>query len=169
MTKEMSTKTKTQVGLIIVLTIFALSLIISQKANPSNPPLFAFKRVQEKVYLKLKSNPEQKLDYMLYLLNNRLYELEAVVKNKNYDFVLPSSSRYSTLAGEITELIIISNLKNMVNPIKQIFEEHSKVLNDLYVIYPKNISDNVEWKYIKDDYNYLKIYLDKLSDYAKEK
>ncbi len=159
----MSTKIKTQLGLIIFLAVFALSLVLSQKAIPSNPFLFSVKRVQEKAYLSLKSNPKDRVDYMVFLLNNRLYELDAVVKGKNYDYVLPSSSRYSTLAGQITDLIITNNMKDSVDAIKKIFENHRKVLNDLYVFYPKNILDNVEWKYIQDDYNYLKIYLDKLS------
>ncbi len=159
----MSTKTKTQVGLIIILAIFALSLLLSQKATPNIPPLFSLKRVQEKVYLKLKSDPKARVDYMVFLLNNRLYELDAVVKGKNYDFVLPSASRYSTLAGQITDLVIANNMTDKVLSLKQIFEVHQKVLNDLYVFYPKNIAENVEWKYIQDDYNYLKIYLDKLS------
>ncbi len=159
----MSIKIKTQLGLIIFLVVFALSLVLSQKANPSNSSLFSLKRVQEKVYLKLKSDPGVRVDYMIFLLNNRLYELDTVVKGKNYQFVLPSASRYSTLAGQITDLVITNNLKSKVESIKQTFENHQKVLNDLYVYYPKNIPDNVEWKYIQDDVNYLKIYLDKLS------
>ncbi len=159
----MSIKTKTQVGLIIILAVFALSLLLSQKATPNVSPLFSLKRVQEKVFLKLKSNPEARVDYMVFLLNNRLYELDAVVKAKSYDFVLPSASRYSTLAGQITDLIIANNIKDSIEPVKKIFENHSKVLNDLYVFYPENIQDNVEWKYIQDDINYLKIYLDQLS------
>lgn len=158
----MSIKTKTQVGLIIILAIFALSLLLSQKAAPNIPPLFSLKRVQEKVFLNLKSNPEQRVDYLVFLLNNRLYELDAVVKAKNYDYVLPSASRYSTLAGQITDLVIANNLKDKVPSLKQTFENHQKVLNDLYIFYPKN-TDNWEWKYIQDDVNYLKIYLDQLS------
>ncbi len=160
---------KVQLGLIVILIIFVLSLILSQKANPNNPPVFALKRVQEKAFLKLKSSLEDRLDYMIFLLNNRLEELGSVVKDKNYNYVLPAASRYSTLAGQITELIIANNLKDKIPSITKTFEDHKKILNDLYVIYPKNIPDNEEWKYIQDDYNYLKIYLDKLTNYAKEK
>lgn len=158
----MNFKTKTQVGLIIILAVFALSLILSQKATPNFPPLFSLKRVQEKFYLKLKSNPEARLDYMVFLLSNRLYELDAVVKVKNYDFVLPSASRYSTLAGQITDLVILNNMKDNIDFLKKIFENHQKVLNDLYVFYPKN-TENLEYKYLEDDINYLNIYLDQLS------
>lgn len=161
---KLSLQTKLQLSLIAILAIFALTLILSQKATPNVPPLFALKRVQEKVYLKLKSNPEARLDYMVFLLNNRLYELDAVVKGKNYGYVLSAASRYSTLAGQITDLIITNNLKDKASSIKQIFENHYKTLVDLYVFYPKNDPENNhEWKYIQDDYNYLKIYLDKLT------
>lgn len=159
---KLSLQTKIQLFLIAALALFALSLILSQKANPSIPPLFSLKRIQEKVYLKLKSNPQERLDYMLYLLNNRLEELDGVVKGKKYQYVLPAASRYSTLAGEIAQLITTNNLTDMVTPIKNQFEEHKKRLNELYVLYPKN-TDNVEYKYIEDDINYLNIYLDQLS------
>lgn len=149
--------------LIIILAIFALGLIFSQKAKPDTPALFGLKRVQEKAYLSLKSNPEEKLDYMVFTLNNRLEELRNLVNNKSYNYVLPSSLRYSTLAGQITDYIALNNLKDKVEQVKQTFENHSKLLDNLYVIYPKNDPNNVEWKYIQDDYNYLKIYLDKLS------
>ena len=164
----MSFKVKTQLGLIIILTIFALSLVFSQSSSPNNPPLFALKRIQEKIYLKLKSNPGERLDYMIYLLNNRLDEMRVLVNSQSYSYILPTSLRYSTLAGQITDLIISNNLKDKVDTTEQIFASHEKVLNDLYVIYPKNIPDNEEWTYTQDDYNYLKIYLDKLSEYAKE-
>ena len=161
---KLSLQTKIQLGLIVVLIIFALSLILSQNANPSVPPLFALKRIQEKVYLKLKSNPEERLDYMIYLLNTRLDEMRVLVNLQSYNYILPTSLRYSTLAGQITDLIIANNLTDKVAFIKQTFMDHQKIVNDLYVIYPKNIPDNEEWKYIQDDYNYLKLYLDKLSN-----
>lgn len=156
-------KLKIQLGFIALLVIFALSLILSQKANPDNPPLFALKRIQEKAFLSLKSNPKDQLEYMSALLNNRLGELSSVVKSKNYNYVLPSASRYSTLAGQMTELLISNNLNGYSDSIKNQFLNHQKVLYDIYVLYPKNFDDE-EYKYIEDDINYLKIYLEKLSE-----
>ncbi len=161
---KLSSKVKIQLVLIGILAIFTLSLISSQKATPNDPLLFVLKRVQEKTFLSLKSSPQEKLDYMVHLLNNRLYELNAVVRGKNYNYVLPSASRYSTLAGQITEYIIANNMKDKVAPTKKMFEDHYKTLVDLYVLYPKNDPENNhEWKYIQDDYNYLKIYIEKLT------
>ncbi len=157
----MSDKTKIQAGLIIFLAIFALSLIISQKATPDFGPFFSLKRIQEKVFLKLKSSPSDKIDYMSALLDTRLQELKSQVNRQSYNYILPSALRYSTLAGQITEMIIANNMKDKVVSTTAQFIAHKKTLQEIYVIYPKN-TDNWEWKYIQDDINYLKLYLDKL-------
>lgn len=156
-------KTKIKLYLIAALVIIALSLILSQKANPDFPPLFYLKRIQEKAFIILKFGPKDKVEYMSSLLDNRLEELSEPVRNKNYKYVLPSSLRYFTLAGQITELIISNNLKGYVEQTKQKFLSHQKILYDLYVLYPKN-TDDTEYKYIEDDINYLKLYLDKLAE-----
>lgn len=156
------TKSRIQLGAIIILAVFAISLLLSQKANPDMPQLFALKRVQEKAFLKLKSTPWDKVDYMSTLLETRLEELQNVVKNKSYGDVLKASLRYSTLAGQITDLIVANNLTEKVEAARNQFLSHQKILDALYVAYPKNIPDNVEWKYIQDDFNYLGLYLDKL-------
>lgn len=164
MNLDLKTQTQIRLTAIAVLLIFALALVFSQNANPSFPPLFGLKRVQEKVFLKLKSKPEDRLEYMTHLLNNRLGELSALVNNKNYTFILPSSLRYSSLAGEVTDYTIAINSREIATETKKMFEKHKKALDDLYAIYPKNLPDNEEWKYIKDDYNYLNLYLTKLEE-----
>lgn len=153
---------KIQLILIFVLAFFGLSLILSQNANPDATLIFGLKRIQEKTFLSFKSEPVSRLDYMSNMLENRLEELSNSVKNKKYDYVLPAASRYSSLAGQMTDLIIANNLSDKIDPVKNQFSAHAKVLHEIYVIYPKN-TENVEYKYIEDDINYLKIYLDKLS------
>lgn len=152
---------KIKLGLIIILGLFGLSLLFSQKANPDAPLLFGLKRVQENEFLKLKSDPVSRVDYMSSLLDFRLQELKNIVNNQSYDYVLPAASRYSTLMGQITDLVVASNLKDKVDPLKAKFINHQAILDEIYFLYPKN-TDNIEWKYIQDDINYLKIYLDKL-------
>lgn len=155
-------KTKIQIGLIIILSIFAVSLLLSRNANPDNPSFFGLKRTQENVFLSLKSDPKSKVNYLSNILNSRLKEFENVIKNESYGYMWTSSLRYSTFAGRITDLIIANNLTDIVEPIKKQFEEHKKKLDIMYVAYPKN-TNNVEWKYILDAINYLNVYLDKLS------
>lgn len=155
-------KARIQLGLIIILVIFAISLLFSQKANPDIPPFFNLKRVQEKIFLKFNSAPQARVNLMSNMLNSRLEELQNVFKNKSYGYILPSASRYSTLAGQITDLVLANNLTVNAEVIKNQFLSHQKILDMLYIAYPKN-TDNEEYKYIQDDFNYLGLYLDKLS------
>lgn len=155
-------KAKIQLGAMIILVVLVVSLILSQNANPDMPPFFFLKRLQEKVFLKTKSTPQDKVEYMSGLLESRLSELQNQVNNKSYDYILSSALRYSTLAGQITDLIVANNLTDQVAETKNQFLSHKKALDTVYIIYPKN-TDNVEWKYIQDDYNYLGLYLNKLA------
>ena len=146
---------------VVSLVIFVVALVASQNADPDFTPLFGLKRVQEKIFLNFKSTPEQQADYKRSLLNIRLAELGSQVKRQSYGYILPSALRYSSLAGEITETIVANNMKDQATYTVDQFTQHQKVLQEIYVIYPKN-TDNEEYKYIEDDVNYLKIYLDKL-------
>ena len=161
---EINKKNLTRIKLvsILVLGLFAISLILSQKANPDNLILFPLKRTQENVYLNLKNNPKDKLDYMSTLLDRRLEELDSMVRTKSYCCILNASLRYSTLAGQITENIEVNNMKDIIPSLVSKFQNHKKVLQDIYEIYPKN-TENMEYKYIEDDLNYLDLYIDKLS------
>src|SRR5258708_5712290 len=145
MLSKMTSKTKIQVGLIIILLVFVISLLLAQKATPDFPPFFALKRVQEKMFMKVKTSPQSEVDYMRSLLNTRLEELSSQVNRRSYGYILPSALRYSTLAGQITEIISQNNLKDEVASAKEQFIAHQKVLQDLYVVYPKN-TENVEYK-----------------------
>lgn len=155
-------KVKLQLGAIIVLIGFVFSLILSQNATPDMPPFFILKRLQEQVFLKTKTTPQSKVEYMSSILESRLSEIQNQVKNQSYNYILPSASRYSTLAGQITDLVVSNNLTKQAAETREQFLNHQKILDVIYVMYPKN-TDNWEWKYIKDDYNYLTLYLDKLT------
>ncbi len=156
------TKYRIQLWLMIFLAIFAISLLLSLRASPDMSPFFDLKRIQETVFLKFKPNLSDRVDYMRGMLDSRLNELQNVVKNKNYGYVLKASLRYSTLAGQITELIEANNLNEKVEVVRSQFLNHQKAIDALYIAYPKNIPENEEWKFIQDDFNYLKLYLDKL-------
>lgn len=156
------TITRIKLAAILISAIAALSLIFSQSATPDNKLLFGLKRVQENLYLDLKTNNEEKLDYMIYLLDRRLVELDRMVRNESYCCILNAALRYSTLAGQITENLETNNLKDKISSVIEQFKNHKKVLQETYIIYPKNM-DNFEYKYIEDDINYLDIYIDKLN------
>lgn len=153
-----------QVVIIGILIIASVSLILSRNASPNSSLLFGLKRVQEKVFLSVKSGPNDKVDYMSSLLEERLKELGALIKNSSYDYLWSASLRYSTFAGQITDLIVSNRMTDRLEAVKKQFQDHKKVLNDLYVAYPKN-TDNVEYKYLEDGINYLDIYLEMLSNF----
>lgn len=154
-------QSKDKLVLIVFLAAFAISLYLAQNAN-STSPFFSLKRLQENAFLMLKPTPRSKVDYMSHLLDVRLSEFESLIKAGGKDNMPSASIRYSTFAGQITDLIIANNLKDLVDPIKNQFEKHKAKLNELYVAFPKN-TDNGEWKYILDAINYLNFNLDKLS------
>jgi hypothetical protein len=147
--------------LIITLpVIFTLSILGVKGANPNSQPLYNIKRLYEKNQLNSKSSIYDKLNYLYGLLDKRLAELEFIVKEGKSSYVLTTSLRYSTTAGQITELIIQNNLKNESQKAKEKLESHFLIVKDLPQKYPKT---DEEVKYIIDDANYLKIYINQLS------
>jgi len=158
---NLTTISKIKLGAIVVLLILILSLIFSQTAA-SDSPFFGIKRLQEKAFMKLKGTPEDKLNFMSTLLDHRLKELQDIIEHGSFGEMWTTSLRYSTQAGEMTDLVIANNMVDKVEGIKNQFSNHKKILNDMYVAYPKN-TNNLEYKYIEDDMNYLNLYLEKLS------
>lgn len=109
----------------------------------------------------LKPSAEDKADYQIELLNRRLAELRQVVDNRKYDFLLNSSLRYSTTAGQVTELVNETKLGAQKVELERLFAKHQQALQRLLDGYPPDL--NQEWKYLQDDINYLKLYLEKLA------
>jgi len=144
---------KIKLGVLAILAVLLLGLMFSEKTDPAFEALWLIKRSEEKVYTKFKTG-QDRIDYNYVMLNRRLKELESLVAGKNYNFILSASLRYSTTAGQLTEMVTDTHKLAMI------FMEQRKVLQELLDKYPKDV--NEEWKYIQDDINYLDIYLDKL-------
>ncbi len=148
-----------KLGLIILLVILNVILLNLNKITPDTRFLYSFKRLNEKIYLSLKPSPGQRLDYLFILLEERRNELAYVVEKGNSHYVLKSAQRYSTTAGEITELILNNNLYDQAKVAQERFRTHLPLIAELITKYPKN---DDEIKFVKDDVNYLNIYLEKL-------
>lgn len=144
-------------SLLLILVLFVMNVGV---ANPDSRPFYRFKRLYETVQLRFKATPEDKLDYLYSLLDKRLLELNSVVESGNSPYILNTSLRYSTTAGQITELIIQNNLKNQASKAREKFEDQFLIVKSLPSKYSK--ADG-EVKYIIDDANYLRIYIDQLS------
>ena len=157
---RLNTETKIKLGLIIVLIVFTISLLLSFKATPASI-FFPLKRIQEKIFLKFKSNPESQVEYLSSLLNIRLDELRSMAGSENHSYILSSSLRYSSTAGDITRLIKDNKLGSQTKIVVEMFNKHKQVLLKVLENYPKDL--DTERKYVEDDINYLSIYIDQLS------
>jgi len=144
------------------LLLLAIALLLSDRALPSSPELYSLKRLQEKIFMIVKTNPRDKVNYCNLLLDKRLNELIAVVGNNQSELILTSSLRYSTTAGLMTEIIKAHHLTDASTIAQEKFKEHQKMIRKLDDSYPKD--ENEEWKFIQDDYNYLAIYSQQLTD-----
>ena len=124
-----------------------------------NTSLYNIKRLQENIVLITKFSPEQKAEYYSYLLDLRLKELELLTARKNeHQLILPSALRYSTNAGEYTQVIKENNLISHAEKARDQFEKHSSTLKRLLATYPrKDVGDRGD-TFIIDSVNYLIIY-----------
>jgi hypothetical protein len=149
--------------LFFFLAIFFLVFLNVSVANPASGPFYSLKRLYEKTQLSLKSSPKDKLSYQCELLDKRLTELVFIVEKGVSPAVLSSSLRYSTTAGQITELIINNDLTDEAKIAEEKFETHLSVVESLP---QKYTGDESETKFITDDANYLRVYIDQLSSFS---
>lgn len=153
--------TKVKMGLIAILFVLAVALFLSNYVTPDYGVIYKLKRLQENVFLKIKSSPAKKVDYESFILDNRLSELKYLVENQKIGYLLSSSLRYSATAGKLTDIIKQNYVFNKIPIIQAKFKEHQGVIEGLVALCQKN--DNTECKYIQDGANYLKIYSNDLS------
>lgn len=157
---RLNTKTKIKLSLIIFLVLLIFSLFLSASATPSSI-FFPLKRLQEKIFLKLKPNAPAQVEYLSSLLDIRLEELKIMVDGKDYSTILDASLRYSATAGNITDMVLENKLVAEGNSLKNKLIDQKKTLQEILNSYP--VDFNTERKYIEDDINYLSIYIEKLS------
>jgi hypothetical protein len=147
---------------ISLLVIFVLILLNISVANPTSGVFYSLKRLYEKTQINLKQTPKEKLDYQYILLDKRLSELTYIVENGVSQGILTSSLRYSTTAGQITDIIIQNNFKDEAKKARGKFAIHYAIVKNLLQKYSGNAS---EMKFITDDLNYLTIYIKLLSEF----
>lgn len=165
---------------ILILILFSLIFPISSQAleksqsyasadlkvsyeniNPSDDYRFAFKRYKEKITLWFFSFfPERKTNYYQELMDVRLAELKYVVDKKDISNIQTASQRYFTTVGEATEFLVNNkNLSSKKDSYKMQLEKHILVVDRLKDTYNDTTA---EWRFIKHNLDYLKIYLSKL-------
>lgn len=138
------------------LLVVTVGLITANFVMPDSF-LFPLKRWEEKIVLNFDQNPRDEISYNLHLLNRRLSEVSYIASKKEYPLFYPTSLRFASLAGDITN-ISLANGKVEKSTILQEFKKDSSTIQK--ILSQKNATE--EWKYICDDNNYLSIYSSKL-------
>lgn len=143
------------IGIIILFCIATIVLIaLSRDSGPSSP-LYPIKRSQENIILLTKTSPSDKIDYYLFLLDNRLKEIQYIMESGQYELLVSASLRYSTTAGTLTKIAKVNNLSQKTLSIKTKFLEHKKILDPMVTNFPEHTD---RWKFLKDAENYLDTY-----------
>lgn len=155
-------RTKIELISIVILVALVILLLTSFGAQPDSGLSYNLKRLQEKVFLNFKFSPEAKINYYNLLLDERLQELKYLVGANKTNLLWSASLRYSTTAGELTDILIGNNLQNQAPYFINKFTKHREELQSLLAGYPRDFS-NEDWKFLEDGINYLNLYLDKLS------
>ena len=158
-------------AIIIVFTLLLLPAIVTQTVNaqqsdikyedvnPQSGFKYSFKRLQEKIMLLFAFSETSKLDVYQNLLNRRLSELKFVVDKKDISNIQTVSQRYAQTAGEVTEFIQNTSSSNKQST-KKLLESHLLIIKQF-----QNNFDNTtaEWRFLKHDEDYLRIYISNLS------
>lgn len=145
----------------IILCILIVVCLYYATVSMPDSPVYPLKRLEEKAMFKLGSSRSKQISYNEMLLNRRFQELQYVLSLREYPLFLSSSLRYSTTAGDITDMIIsdkdVAEAKNALH----IF---AKQRGELKHFVAKKDTQN-DWKFIQDSANYLTIYSNKLSNF----
>jgi len=141
---------------ILYMVIVALVLSFFAKDSMPGSSLYHIKRLDEKILLQIKKDPNDKADYYSVLLDTRMNELEEVIYEDIDSQILPTTLRFAATAGEFTQLVKMHNMTQRTPKIEKQFERHEKILKKLSKFYkPKTHTDDTG-KFIEDDINYLK-------------
>lgn len=159
--------------LLFFLNLFATSSLAEDQASPTatattipyesvNPPdgfSYVIKRVKERVGTFFAFSNEAKVKNYQNLADVRLAELKYVVDNKKQAYFEKSTQRYFTSVGELTEFVKSKNLKTNSESIKKNLNSQIPILNTLRDQYEFGTA---EWRFLEDDINYIKGYINDL-------
>lgn len=153
--------------LILILTWFfifttgvsAQDEIKYQEINPKDTFNYGVKRFKEKFFLAVNFSKNKKADYLLNLTDVRLAELKYTIENKDMANFETSTQRYFTTIGQYVEHLTSKKVVYDKKIISEKLDKHTPILEKLRDSFP---SDTAEWRFVQDDINYLKNYLNTL-------
>jgi hypothetical protein len=131
-----------------------------EKINPDQEFNYKLKRLKEKIIIYTKLTPKAKANYYKKQSMKRLAELTYVVKEKKWSSLETSSQRYETTVGILTEFVVAKNIEDEKDDVKKLLSDHLLVVDKLKDYYQFGTA---EWRFIMNDYNSIRIYLDQLS------
>lgn len=137
------------------------SAVQYEKVNPEDGFTYGVKRFQEKILLQLYFfSSEKKMNYYSKLVERRLAELKFTIENKNMGNFEDATTRYSSTVGEYVNFILsIDILKNNKKGVENTLLAHIPVLEKLRDSYDPTTA---EWRFVEDDINFNKIYINLL-------
>lgn len=133
-------------SIVFGIAFFGLFLLLSRDTMP-NSGMYSFKRVKEKLVSISKRDREEKIDYQIQLLKERMKEIDFIYHSKNRYLLLSTSMRYSSTAGKLTNLVLLNNIPAQKKLVYEIFSKDKLKLKKLEVEYKW-----FEKKFIADAY-----------------
>lgn len=137
-------------------------VVTYEKANPSDGFIYFRKRFGEKLMLFFLSfSAERKERYYSELTNRRLAELKFVIDNGDMYNFEKVTTRYSSTVGMWVDFIINKRFTDRKEPAVAVLTGHIPQVEQLMAKYDPTTA---EWRFVKHDVDYLKIYISKLQE-----
>lgn len=131
-----------------------------EEVNPDDGSNYIMKRLKEKIALFFAFSDKAKADLQKKLVQARFAELKYTINNKQMAYFEKSTQRYFTAAGQLTEFLVSKNMIQEYGPIREMFLSYIPLLTQLRDTYNPTTA---EWRFVEDDINYTKTYIQKLS------
>lgn len=143
-------------------TMVSATEVLYEEVNPDGGFSFLQKRLGEKIKLFFLSfSANGKAEFYKELVNRRLAELKYVIEKEDKNNFEIATIRYSTTVGEWTEHILAKNLIDKKRGAVEVMTSHLPVVEKLMTTYD---GTTAEWRFVKQDFDYLNIYISKLKD-----
>lgn len=133
-----------------------------QAVNPSSSFNYNLKRLREKMILKvLFYSKDSKANYYEKLINVRLAELKYTIDKKDMANFEKTSQRYHTTVGEAVKSLRDNRLETKQIAMRNMLVSHIPVLEKLQGSFDDTTA---EWRFVHDDINYVKQYVEILNN-----
>lgn len=132
-----------------------------EKVNPSDGFNYGLKRFKEKLLLILPlRSAKSKAKLYEQFTKNRLAELKYVIDQKDMANFENATTRYFTTVGQFTDFLTKNGSTDQKSQAIKNLSLHIPVLEDLRDTFEGQ--EKAEWRFIQDDINYTKMYIDQL-------